>query len=664
MRDGEGARFLFRMAKAARKRNAGLTVVTQDAADVLGTDLGQAVVANAATQILLRQAPQAIDAVGDAFGLTAGERRLLLAARRGQGLLIAGAHRTGFEAVASDAEHRLASTDPGSTSPTSRRRTTCEPQPSTRNRTAGTARTACRTRAGVAAGQPGCRGRPRSSNRPRCGSVTGPGWLPSPSSSSSRGSSAGSPWPGGGTPTTRAAHTRSRSRRRPRSTRPARTRCGRTWPAPCPIVAAPPDLRHPACGVAVRVARPAADDRPLGSRHRTRRRGRGRDPRRVARRHPHRRPATPPIPVDVTGCRRRAAAARHCRTGCRSPPTTTPTRCVPFSLPAAGYATTSTPACRSWPDPPGRAGRRRATARRHGCATARPPAPGLDPGAPVRWLLDLFSSSRPHHSRCTSPSVATRRWSATSARSSTKPPIRCGRPVSATPPAPAGDTPRRAARVRSCCDALASAFAVYTGRNRLSHRVRMPPPGARSSRRGVWAAGSSPPPRSWPLLAGLPHDLAVAGLDRARAKAVAPPVAVPTGGRGTKVLGDARRSADTPSPCRSRTPGITCTCVGATGSGKTTLLAEMIVQDIMARRGTVVIDPHGDLVLDVLDRLPATVADRLVLFDPDQPHPAGAQPARRRRPQAAGRQHRRDHGHASSSKRGDRGWTTSCGSRA
>ena len=110
MRDGEGARFLFRMAKAARKRNAGLTVVTQDAGDVLGTDLGQAVVANAATQILLRQAPQAIDAVGDAFGLTAGEKRLLLAARRGQGLLIAGTQRTGFEAVASHAEHQLAST--------------------------------------------------------------------------------------------------------------------------------------------------------------------------------------------------------------------------------------------------------------------------------------------------------------------------------------------------------------------------------------------------------------------------------------------------------------------------------------------------------------------------------------------------------------------------
>ncbi|MER7894299.1 DUF87 domain-containing protein [Micromonospora sp. NPDC094482] len=113
MRDGEGARFLFRMSKAARKRNAGLTVITQDVADVLGTDLGQAVVANAATQVLLKQAPQAIDAVGDAFGLTAGERRLLLAARVGTGLLISGTNRSSFEAIASDAEHLLCTTSPG-----------------------------------------------------------------------------------------------------------------------------------------------------------------------------------------------------------------------------------------------------------------------------------------------------------------------------------------------------------------------------------------------------------------------------------------------------------------------------------------------------------------------------------------------------------------------
>jgi len=112
MRDPEGARFLFRMAKAARKHWAGLTVVTQDAADLLGTELGQAVVANAATQILLRQAPQAIDAVAGAFGLSEGEKAFLLSARRGQGLLAGGTDRVGFDVLASPEEDRLVTTDP------------------------------------------------------------------------------------------------------------------------------------------------------------------------------------------------------------------------------------------------------------------------------------------------------------------------------------------------------------------------------------------------------------------------------------------------------------------------------------------------------------------------------------------------------------------------
>ena len=85
MRDPEGARFLFRLAKSARKAWAGLAAVTQDAEDVLATDLGRAVIANSATQILLRQAPQAIGQVADEFRLSAGERQLLLAARRARG---------------------------------------------------------------------------------------------------------------------------------------------------------------------------------------------------------------------------------------------------------------------------------------------------------------------------------------------------------------------------------------------------------------------------------------------------------------------------------------------------------------------------------------------------------------------------------------------------
>ena len=81
MQQPAGAAFLLRAAKAGRKHWAGLTIATQDTADLLGTDLGQAVVANAATQILLRQAPQAIDTVVAAFGLSA-RRRGVPAVRR------------------------------------------------------------------------------------------------------------------------------------------------------------------------------------------------------------------------------------------------------------------------------------------------------------------------------------------------------------------------------------------------------------------------------------------------------------------------------------------------------------------------------------------------------------------------------------------------------
>ncbi len=112
MRDPEGAKFLYRAAKSARKHWCGLAVVTQDAADLLASPLGTAVVANAATQILLRQAPQAIDALTEAFGLSQGERAYLLGAAQGDGILVHGSDRVAFHALASPAEHRLVTTDP------------------------------------------------------------------------------------------------------------------------------------------------------------------------------------------------------------------------------------------------------------------------------------------------------------------------------------------------------------------------------------------------------------------------------------------------------------------------------------------------------------------------------------------------------------------------
>ncbi|KAA9375977.1 MULTISPECIES: VirB4 family type IV secretion system protein [Microbispora] len=130
MREDAGARFLFRMAKAARKHWAGLAVVTQDAADLLGSELGQAIVANAAGQILLRQAPQAIGAIGATFGLSEGERQFLLTAERGEALLVAGpASRIAFQVIASPIEAELITTDPAELAELARRESRDGPTP-------------------------------------------------------------------------------------------------------------------------------------------------------------------------------------------------------------------------------------------------------------------------------------------------------------------------------------------------------------------------------------------------------------------------------------------------------------------------------------------------------------------------------------------------------
>jgi len=113
MRQPAGAEFLLRAAKSARKLWAGLTIATQDSSDVLSGDLGKAIAANASTQILLRQAPQAIDDVASAFKLSEGEQQYLTSAARGQGLLTAGTHKAVFATLASVAEDQVFTSDPG-----------------------------------------------------------------------------------------------------------------------------------------------------------------------------------------------------------------------------------------------------------------------------------------------------------------------------------------------------------------------------------------------------------------------------------------------------------------------------------------------------------------------------------------------------------------------
>jgi len=65
-------------------------------------------------------------------------------------------------------------------------------------------------------------------------------------------------------------------------------------------------------------------------------------------------------------------------------------------------------------------------------------------------------------------------------------------------------------------------------------------------------------------------------------------------------------------------------CVGASGTGKSTLLLNLILQDLRAGQGLAVLDPHGDLVDEILQRMPAERLEDVVLLDPaDADYPIG-----------------------------------------
>jgi hypothetical protein len=67
--------------------------------------------------------------------------------------------------------------------------------------------------------------------------------------------------------------------------------------------------------------------------------------------------------------------------------------------------------------------------------------------------------------------------------------------------------------------------------------------------------------------------------------------------------------------------------VGQTGTGKSTLLLNMLLEDAARGRGICLIDPHGSLVEDVLQRLPAERWNDVVLLDvADFEHPVGFNP--------------------------------------
>ena len=64
--------------------------------------------------------------------------------------------------------------------------------------------------------------------------------------------------------------------------------------------------------------------------------------------------------------------------------------------------------------------------------------------------------------------------------------------------------------------------------------------------------------------------------------------------------------------------------LGQTGSGKTTVMFHMSKDDIVSGRGLAILDPHGDLAVDLLNTVPKNRIDDCIYFNPaDLKHPIG-----------------------------------------
>lgn len=177
--------------------------------------------------------------------------------------------------------------------------------------------------------------------------------------------------------------------------------------------------------------------------------------------------------------------------------------------------------------------------------------------------------------------------------------------------------------LRGRAHALASAFALYSGRNRFARRrLRRP---ARTLQARQLGRGDLLSTAELAGLAHLPLDRVVPSLTRAGARPVPPPASVGRDPRAGKLLGMADAGGVRPVVLAPADARHHLHVMGATGSGKSTLLSRLILADIAAGRGAVVIDPKGDLITDIRQHLGPHQAARLaakkklVLVDPADP---------------------------------------------
>ena len=112
MQKEDSAKFIYALVKRCRKYYLGVTTITQDVNDFLLSPYGKAIVTNSAMQLLMKQAPAAVDNIGKTFMLTQGEKYLLLECGVGEGIFFAGLKHAAIRVVASYSEDQLITSDP------------------------------------------------------------------------------------------------------------------------------------------------------------------------------------------------------------------------------------------------------------------------------------------------------------------------------------------------------------------------------------------------------------------------------------------------------------------------------------------------------------------------------------------------------------------------
>jgi TraM recognition site of TraD and TraG/Helicase HerA, central domain len=174
------------------------------------------------------------------------------------------------------------------------------------------------------------------------------------------------------------------------------------------------------------------------------------------------------------------------------------------------------------------------------------------------------------------------------------------------------------AEARGRIHAVLGAFAPYNGtrvflcRRHVFRAVRK-----LDDRRPGWRAFLLGVPEL-AALAHLPAQQAIPGVVMAGAREVAPPPGLPTHG---KPLGRGANGRQVNLAVKDARQHLHV--LGPTGVGKSTLIARLVLADFDAGLGAVVIDPKGDLVEDLLARIPPGREGEVDLLDPMDPAPPG-----------------------------------------